>query len=62
MSTQPINFGGLAESEDKTAQAYSAIKGPEDATKTGELEKNEDGIKKPFRLRFPAPRKVDSII
>jgi hypothetical protein len=50
MSIQPTNFSGLAESEDKTARAYAAVKSSEDVTKTGDYQKNEDGIKKPFRL------------
>jgi hypothetical protein len=61
MSSVPTDFGGLAGSGGSTADAYTDIQKPDDATLSGEYMKNTDGITKPILPRYRTPR-VEQII
>lgn len=55
MSTQPINFSGLA-NDANSARVYSHAQNAEEATKSGAYEKNTEGIKKPTIFLTPYVR------
>ena len=44
------DFTGLASS---AQAAYSAVTNPEDATRSGDYQRTNEGLKKPFRLEWP---------
>jgi hypothetical protein len=55
MSTTPIDHGGLASSGTKLALAYADIKKPEEATRSGEYQRNNAGIRKPIGPIYRTP-------
>jgi hypothetical protein len=52
MSSQPTNFGGMAESPKKTARAYASVKTTHDVKQSGDYEENQGGIEKPSEFRL----------